>query len=92
MLFGGGRISMSDFLVPLKNQNFFLADQFQQRQKDADHFAAAFAADDQRSQRQFAFAIQPVFDVGGVKIDRRVVVEQPRECSGRGCRLLSSAG
>ena len=74
MFFGG----LGDFhvnrLVALEDEDFFLADEFEEGEKDADHFPAGFAADDQASQGELSFAGEAVFDVGGVEIDGGVVV------------------
>ena len=77
--------------MSLLNENFFLADEFQQGQKDADHFAAAFSADDKARSVSCALAAQAVFDVGGMKIDRRVVVGDFVKARACGRRLPASA-
>ncbi len=76
----------------LHDEDFLLADQFEQGEEDADHFAAALSADDQAAKRQISFAVEAVFDIGRVQIDRRVVVGDLVIAAACGRRLPSSAG
>ena len=92
VLFGAVSISTSPSGIGLRaRESFFSRISSSRCQKYADHFASAFAAGHQRSQREFAIALEPILNICRMQIDRRIVVGDLVILGLCERRLLSSA-